>query len=65
MSEYNTNLVTLGGDFRFENASEVYRQYRNYKAIMNYVAANNNSYSGANLKFSTLADYFDEVGVIW
>ncbi|XP_073971959.1 alpha-mannosidase 2-like isoform X3 [Rhodnius prolixus] len=61
MSEYNTNLVTLGGDFRFENASEVYRQYRNYKAIMNYVAANNNSYSGANLKFSTLADYFDEI----
>ncbi|KAK9504456.1 hypothetical protein O3M35_010780 [Rhynocoris fuscipes] len=61
MSEYNTNLITLGGDFRFDNATEWYRQFRNYMAIINYISANNETYGGAKIKFSTLSNYFSEI----
>ncbi|CEF69500.1 Alpha-mannosidase 2x [Strongyloides ratti] len=60
--KYNTLLVPLGDDFRYETKEEVSIQYENYKKLFDYI----NSPEGLQefnmeVKFGTLKDYFDEV----
>uniref|UniRef100_A0A0K0DY09 mannosyl-oligosaccharide 1,3-1,6-alpha-mannosidase n=1 Tax=Strongyloides stercoralis TaxID=6248 RepID=A0A0K0DY09_STRER len=60
--KYNTLLVPLGDDFRYETKEEISIQYDNYKKLFDYI----NSPEGVKtfnmeVKFGTLKDYFDEV----
>ncbi|CAH1404035.1 unnamed protein product [Nezara viridula] len=61
LSRSNTALITLGGDFRFVNESEWLHQYRNYKALMEYI--NNDKNYNAEIHFGTLRDFFEKVDV--
>ena len=55
----NTVLAPLGDDFRFDSAIEWDLQYQNYEKIMDYI--NNSPELNAEVKFGTLADYFNSV----
>ncbi|XP_066907916.1 alpha-mannosidase 2 [Halyomorpha halys] len=59
LSRSNTALITLGGDFRFVNESEWFQQYRNYKALMDYINTEKNY--NAEIRFGTVKHFFDKV----
>lgn len=56
---YRTNvvLIPLGDDFRYQNSIEWDSQFENYYKIMDYL--NNNPDMHVDVKFGTLADFFD------
>ena len=55
----NTVLAPLGDDFRYDSAKEWDLQYNNYAKLMDYI--NNSPDLNAEVKFGTLADYFNSV----
>ncbi|ESO90120.1 hypothetical protein LOTGIDRAFT_164424 [Lottia gigantea] len=54
--KYNTILVPLGDDFRFDREIEWDQQYKNYEMLMDYM--NDQRKWKINVKFGTLKDYF-------
>ena len=54
--KYNTILVPLGDDFRYDYEVEWDQQYKNYAALMNYM--NNKKEWKITVKFGTLKEYF-------
>ncbi|XP_052768637.1 alpha-mannosidase 2x-like [Mya arenaria] len=57
--KYDTVLVPLGDDFRFDTAEEWDLHYVNYKKIMEYI--NNRPDWNMNVQFGTLNNYFNIV----
>lgn len=57
--KYNTILVPLGDDFRYDVESEWDYQYQNYNMLMDYM--NNKSEWNVNIRFGTLKDYFESL----
>ncbi|XP_067680551.1 alpha-mannosidase 2-like [Haliotis asinina] len=57
--KYNTILVPLGDDFRFDYEVEWDQQYTNYGKLMNYM--NNRRDWKINVRFGTLKDYFEHM----
>ena len=57
--KYNTILVPIGDDFRYDKASEWDLHYSNYKKLMKYINSRKNW--NMKIKFGTLADYFDKI----
>ncbi|KAL3873992.1 hypothetical protein ACJMK2_037065 [Sinanodonta woodiana] len=56
---YNTILVPLGDDFRYDFEIEWDQQYHNYNALMQYMNAQKPW--KINVKFGTLEDYFSQI----
>ncbi|XP_060063036.1 alpha-mannosidase 2-like [Ylistrum balloti] len=56
---YNTILVPLGDDFRYDRESEWDQQYQNYDMLMQYM--NTKEEWNVDIKFGTLSDYFNAV----
>lgn len=54
---YNTLLVPLGDDFRFDTPEEWDLHYDNYKKIIDYI--NNKPEWNMTVQFGTLKEYFD------
>ncbi|XP_050406527.2 alpha-mannosidase 2x [Patella vulgata] len=54
--KYNTVLVPLGDDFRYDMEIEWDQQYNNYQRLMDYM--NNRKDWKINVRFGTLKDYF-------
>ena len=54
--KYNTILVPLGDDFRYDSAAEWDNQYENYKKLMKFMNAKKEW--KINVKFGTVNDYF-------
>ena len=54
--KYNTILVPLGDDFRYDNAIEWDQQYENYHKLMKYMNAKTDW--KIQVKFGTLNEYF-------
>lgn len=52
---YNTVLVPVGDDFRFDTSLEWDTHYHNYKKVMDYI---NNEDWNMTIQFGTLKDYF-------
>ena len=57
--KYNTVLVPIGDDFRFDKDTEWDLHYTNYKKLMKYI--NSKPEWNMNVKFGTLKDYFDKI----
>lgn len=55
--QYNTILVPIGDDFRYDSAHEWDEQYRNYDLLMDYM--NSKTEWNINVKFGTVSDYFN------
>ncbi|XP_045167859.2 alpha-mannosidase 2-like [Mercenaria mercenaria] len=53
--KYNTVLVPVGDDFRFDTSLEWDTHYHNYKKVMDYI---NNQNWNMSIQFGTLKDYF-------
>lgn len=56
---YNTIIVPVGDDFRFDTSSEWDSHYENYKKVMEYMNAKQDW--NISVKFGTLSEYFDMV----
>ena len=54
--KYNTILVPLGDDFRYDHPNEWDQQYENYQKLMKYMNAKTEW--KINVKFGTLTEYF-------
>uniref|UniRef100_A0A914MZ54 mannosyl-oligosaccharide 1,3-1,6-alpha-mannosidase n=1 Tax=Meloidogyne incognita TaxID=6306 RepID=A0A914MZ54_MELIC len=54
---FNTILVPLGDDFRYDIEREWTEQYTNYKKLFDYI--NSKSEWNINARFGTLSDYFE------
>ncbi|KAL7078663.1 hypothetical protein ACQ4LE_002536 [Meloidogyne hapla] len=54
---FNTILVPLGDDFRYNIEREWTEQYTNYKKLFDYMNSNNDW--NINARFGTLSDYFE------
>nr|CAD2188123.1 unnamed protein product [Meloidogyne enterolobii] len=54
---FNTILVPLGDDFRYDIEREWREQYTNYKKLFDYI--NSKSEWNINARFGTLSDYFE------
>lgn len=54
--QYNTILVPIGDDFRYDSLHEWDEQYKNYNLLSNYM--NSNKDWNINVQFGTVADYF-------
>ena len=57
--KYNTVLVPIGDDFRFDKDTEWDLHYNNYKKLMKYM--NSRPDWNMNVRFGTLKDYFDKI----
>lgn len=57
--KYNTILVPLGDDFRFNYPQEWDQQYQNYEYLMSYM--NSRKDWKINVRFGTLKDFFKSV----
>ncbi|KAL4237876.1 Alpha-mannosidase 2x [Mactra antiquata] len=55
--KYNTILVPIGDDFRFDTSHEWDSHYRNYRKVMDYI--NNRNDWNMKIQFGTLKDYFN------
>ncbi|XP_052106571.1 alpha-mannosidase 2-like isoform X1 [Mytilus californianus] len=53
---YNTILVPIGDDFRYDSLHEWDEQYNNYQRLMRYL--NSRKDWNINVQFGTVADYF-------
>uniref|UniRef100_A0AC35TX24 Alpha-mannosidase n=1 Tax=Rhabditophanes sp. KR3021 TaxID=114890 RepID=A0AC35TX24_9BILA len=53
---FNTVLIPLGDDFRYETLEEWAMQHDNFKLLFEYI--NDNADLNMNVKFGTLEDYF-------
>lgn len=54
--KYNTILVPVGDDFRFDTSHEWDMHYKNYRKVMDYI--NSKVDWDMNIQFGTLKDYF-------